>query len=348
MNDVELELLLYRIFTGKLIFFYKNERYELVSPDTDTRYEAQLIYNNIINDEKYNDWIREENLQNTLMFLGLWTKDTMTIVKDIEKKIDQTKIDLYKSRALKEKVKQNKKALTNYRNQYNKIMNHKHELFSHTLEGYASSIKNEYIICKTLYNNGKRVFYDDITNNQSSYTLFNNLVNEINKHVIDVSEFKILARSSLWKSYWGCSKNNLFPDTVSEWSLDQRTLISISKMYDNIAEHPECPEEAVIEDDDMLDGWMLVQRQKIEKDKKQQKVDDMNPKLKNAQEVFLVPQSQEEIKEIIDLNSQESLNKIKMRTAALKEKSSIPADQLPDTQIEIRNQLNEMNKNRKK
>ena len=94
MNDADIELLLYRIFSGKLFFFYKNDKYELRSPSIDIRYEAQLLYQNIINDEKYNDWLREDNLENLLIYLNLWTKDTNMIIKDLEKKIDNNK-ELY-------------------------------------------------------------------------------------------------------------------------------------------------------------------------------------------------------------------------------------------------------------
>ena len=97
MNDADIELLLYRILSGKLIFYYKNDKYELHCPDYYTRYESQLLYNNIINEEKYNDWIREDEIVGVLISLGLWTRDTMTILKDIEKKIDNYKVDLFKA-----------------------------------------------------------------------------------------------------------------------------------------------------------------------------------------------------------------------------------------------------------
>ena len=44
-------------------------------------------------------------------------------------------------------------------------------------------------------------------------------------------------------------------------------------MYDNIQESMDCPTEDVINDDDMLDGWFIVQNRKREKDKKEKDVD---------------------------------------------------------------------------
>lgn len=343
MNDAELELLLYRIFSGKLFFYYKNDRYELRPPDISIRYEAQLLFNNIVNDEKYNEWLREENLERILINLGLWTSDTNIVIKNLNKKIDDCKVTLFQQRSLKDKTKDNRKNLQNYNKQLNTIMQKKHEVFAHTLEGYASSIKNEFIICNTLYKDNLKVFdFDNSKNSEGSYTLFNNIVNEINSHVIETHQFKKLSRSSLWRMYWNANKQHIFGGPVCDWTFDQRTLVSISKMYDSVYEHPECPEDEVLEDDDMLDGWMILERRKIDSNKKQQKVDNLNPKLQKAQEVFLMASNKEETEEILGMNSKESMVKLKQRSAFLAESNSATQAQLPDVKMDLRARSVEM------
>jgi len=348
MNDVDLELLLYRILSGKIIFSYNGESYELRPPSNNIRYHAQLLYNNIINDEKYNDWIREEDLSYLLINLGLWTKDTQIIMKDIEKKIDKNKIELYKSASMPDRTRTIRKALNNYRNQLEGILTHKNDLYANTLEGYASSIKHEYIICHTLYyNNNTKVFANSINNNSSSYVQFNNLVNEVNKQNLSLTIYKQLARNGMWRSYWNCNKENIFNKAVSDWTDDQRTIVNMSRMYDNIYEHPECPGDNIIEDDDMLDGWVLDQQDKVKKAKKQASIDSLNPKLKNAQEVFLMANNEEDIEDIIGLNSPESLRRMKNTVNYVKAVGETPEFNLPDTQMELRNQASQMLKNRK-
>jgi hypothetical protein len=342
MNDADIELLLYRIFSGKLYFFYKNDKYELRSPSIDVRYEAQLLYQNILNDEKYNEWLREDNLERILIMLGLWTSDTSTILKSLNKRIDDIKVSLFQQRLLKEKTKENRKNLEQCNKQISSILQKKQEMFSHTLEGYASSIKNEYIICNTLYKDNAKVFDHDIQNNQNSYTLFNNLVNEINNYVIDTKQFKELARNSIWRMYWNCNKQIIFSGAAADWTFDQRTLVSISKMYDSVYEHPECPDDDVISDDDMLDGWMILERRKVESKKKQQKIDDLNPKLQKAQEVFLMASNSEEKQDVLSLNSEESLRKLQQRSAYLDKEGTATDIQLPDVQMDIRAKSVEM------
>ena len=38
-------------------------------------------------------------------------------------------------------------------------------------------------------------------------------------------------------------------------------------MYDNIQESLDYPSEDVVEDDDMLDGWLIIQKQKRDKER---------------------------------------------------------------------------------
>lgn len=348
MNDAELEFFIYRILSGTLLFYFKGERYELKSPSPYLRYEANLIYDKILNDEKYNEWIREENLVDVIIGLGLWNKNTEQLIKQLDKTLDNQKVELYQTAFMPDKHKLIRNSLSSTKKQLNKLLSVKNEFFVNTLEGYASSIKNEFIICKNLYKNNKPVFDTNIVNNQSSYTYFNDIVSQINKYIIDISQFKTIARSSLWRSYWNSNKKNIFKGTVSEWSDDQRTLCNISNMYDSIYEHPECPEEKVISDDDMLDGWMIIQRRKAEKQKRENKIDNLNPNLKNAQEVFLMTNENQTYEDIISLNSPEAQARLREKISYINSKgSSVPDHELPDVQREIMNQSDELRKNRK-
>jgi hypothetical protein len=89
-------------------------------------------------------------------------------------------------------------------------------------------------------------------------------------------------------------------------------------MYDNIHEHPECPDDVIIADDDALDGWMLVQKNKSLQEKKQKGVEQLG-KSGNSSEVFLMANDIEEASEIVDMNSDESLRIYKTRVKSTQE-----------------------------
>jgi len=341
MSDGSIENLLYRILSGQLIFYYKQDKYELKKLSNLVRYEAEILYNNIMNDEKYSDWIREENVTNIMINLGLWTKETDKIIKQLEKRIETSKVELFENFMRPDNQKRIKRNLESFRDQLNKITSKKTDFSANTLEGYASSIKNEYMICQNLYKNSKRVFNDNDSDSHS-YSQFNELVFEINKYTISINDFKKISRHYIWKSYWNAHKNNpIFPGPISEWTDDQRSLVSFSQMYDSIYEHPESPPEGVIEDDDMLDGWMIVQKRKVEKAKKQQTVDELNPNLKNAGEVFLFGKNTNEIEDILSLNSKESMHRMKEKISYINSVGSTEDYALPDVKRDLLNQSRE-------
>ena len=73
----------------------------------------------------------------------------------------------------------------------------------------------------------------------------------------------------------------LYPE--KEITQDQKGILIWASMYDNIQEHMECPSDAVLEDDDILDGWFLIQRDKRKKEKLEQEFESStNEKIKNS------------------------------------------------------------------
>lgn len=345
----DIRIVLYRILSGSLFFHVDGQTYEFRKITNKTKYEAEILYRHIINDEKYNEWIRSENAEQMMTSLGLWTKDTNDMLKKLEKSIENTKVELFSNFLYPDKIKRIRKSLDSYRSQLDKALSAKQNfIVAHTLEGHAENIKNEYMVCQSLYMDDERVFDSlDSINESGSYMYFNNIVSEINKHSISMPQYRKIARSDEWRSYWSCNKINTFDGCVANWTDEQRSLINISKMYDSIYEHPECPNDKIIEDDDALDGWTIVQKRKNDKNKNQQSIDAINPNLKNAQEVFLMAQNKEEVDNIIGLNTPDALHRMKQKRAAIDAVGTIDDINLPDVQTELRNQTNQQIKNRK-
>lgn len=348
MTEYDTEILLYRILSGKTYFIYSDEEYCLVSPSKEIKYEALRLYNGIINEEKYYNWIREEHSINIMISLGLWEIKTEDILKSLEKQLDDLKLELYKAFPFPSQQPKIRKNIASVKKSINNIYVTKHEFSTHTLEGYASTIKNEYIICKTLYKNNELVFENAPNNLNSSYTDFNNIVREIDNSIITTEKYKFLARSNIWKSYWNCNKyGNLFSTNISDVTEEQRALINISRMYDNIYEHPECPDDKVIHDDDMLDGWMIFQKRKKEKDKKQEDFLNANNKMKNSSEIFMLASKQEEAKEILDLNTDKAKSIMMSKLNYVRAHGTVEDHDTPATQAAIKEQINELHKRNK-
>lgn len=332
----ELERNIYRILSGKIIFYYNNKNYILTFPKPILKYKANLIYESIINDEKYNEWIRLENLERYMQHIGVWEPEMTLFMKRSEKEIENLKISLYNNRLNARLTNKTRLQLSNIRSRLNQLHTIKQTYFTQTLEGYAESIKNEFIIVNTVFYKGKKVF-DKFKSFKNSLNEFNNIVAAIDKHALGVSDYRTIAKSDLWRSFWNVGKNNIFKNSVSEWTEEQLTLVSYSMMYDSVYEHPEKPSDNIINDDDMLDGWMIIQRKNMEKSKKQDEILKTNNKLGKAQEVFIFTDSEEGIQEIMSMNSDEALINMAEREYTINKNETIDHSQLPDIKKEFTN-----------
>lgn len=349
MNDNDLENILYRIISTETIFDYCDEEYILKAPSAEIRYRASILYNSVITEEKYHNWIREENIEKIMIVSEIWTANTNNLIKELYKKLDDLKVNLFKAWMMPSQQKPIRKSIDGVKKELNKILATKYNFYNHTLEGYSNSIKNEYIMCQTLYKNDKLVFDFNNKTGLKYYRDYDNLVQLAEKTSIGLGEIKTLARSPIWKSYWlGNKSYSIFNGAVCDWTEDQRTLFKISQMYDNIQEHPECPEDIVIQDDDMLDGWIVVQQREQSKLKKQKSLESSNSKLKNASEVFLFPKTQEEFSDVINLNSTESKLAIKEKMGFIAKRGSAEEYELPDVKRDISEKISQLNKRQNK
>jgi hypothetical protein len=326
-NDIEIDL--YRILSGKLIFSYQNKEYELRNQDSLLKYKANLIFQSIINDEKYNDWIRAEYLDNYMTSLGIWNQEMSLSMKNSEKVIDDLKVSLYGGRFNSKQTEKTRKNLASIRNRIGKLSETRSSFYANTLEGYADSIKYEYLITNTIYCNNQKVF-PDLTSTQNSYTEFTGLITEINKYFISVATYRKIARSELWRTYWSLGKEKVFGKAVEDWTDEQRSLASFSTMYDSIYNHPEKPTDSVINDDDCLDGWMILQHRNVEKTKQQEQMTKNSPQMAKAQEIFVFTDSQEGIEQVMEMNSSDSMAIMKERFRAVEKVGEIDQLSLPD------------------
>jgi hypothetical protein len=333
-------LLIYRISLGKLVFSYDNETYILYAPSHETKYESELIYSNIIEDQKYEDWWRKENLSYILTKLGIWNPDYDKALTKVEKNIENSKFSLYSNRLNNDKIKNIRRDLDNYKKEYQRLLGIKHSLDYLTLEDFAETKKNQFIITQCLHykNSNNKVFEENL--NDIDYNKFDKIISSIAQYMISIEIYKQIARHESWKMIWYANKNNIFGKPAIELTDEQKTLISISNMYDKIYEHPECPVELVIDDDDMLDGWMIDQKRKNEASKKEASNQDIVNKHSKAKEIFIVG-DEENIEEINSLNSLQSKHIIKQRNRVIKNNTDgVDEINLPDVKQELLLKLN--------
>tara|TARA_B100001094_G_scaffold305930_1_gene336202 strand:+ start:1772 stop:2833 length:1062 start_codon:yes stop_codon:yes gene_type:complete len=335
MNNAEIQFLLHRIFEKSLQFYFQDQIYELRHANNKLNYDADLLYYNTINEEKYGNWIREEDMIDLMIELDLWNTNVEKQMKVFDKTIEDKKMLLYETFIINKNNKMIVKLRNNIRNmenQINSLYAKKQEFKTHTLEGYAEGIKQEHIIVNSLYLNNKKVFNNETHKSPQSYNKFNQLVSEINKYHINNNQYRDIAKSDIWRSYWNADKQNVFSAPVCEWSEEQRNLVNTSKMYDSVYEHPESPNEDIINDHDLLDGWMIKQKRENARKKKQSDLDNQNNRLKGAGEVYVMADNnKEELEEIYNMNSPAAKHVYKSNMQQLSEEGSVSVEDLRTT-----------------
>tara|TARA_B100002019_G_C21243759_1_gene587098 strand:- start:723 stop:1757 length:1035 start_codon:yes stop_codon:yes gene_type:complete len=342
VNDYELDTLINRIISGYQFIEIKDNLYKLVSPTVDLKMAADYLYHKTYQDNLFSSFIPKEDIQYLLISTNMIPADIDQQIKTTEKTLENAKIQYYKQFFQTSVKTRNQKKIRSIEALLHKAYSDKQYLDFLTLEHYCENIKNEYLLCKTLMDQDDNLIFEDYPN--INHILFNNIAQEIAQNIIPVNKYKQIVKSDVWRKLYNSNPTNVFARSASQHTEEQKAILSINQMYSKIYEHPECPDDAIIEDDDALDGWMLNQQKENQKQKMEKGVDNLlGKKGQKAQEVFLMAKNEEEYEAINQLNSPQALAKIKARTS-LKPGETKSDEQFTDTQMEIRNRIAELNK----
>jgi hypothetical protein len=234
----------------------------------------------------------EEQMEQWMIATRLLPFDFKKLVSNFNKEIDNQKLSLYKSRANTKKVNQIRYLLNELRSELLKLARPKSEFSQNTCEFIAHLDQRMYILrCTTMY--GKKKYTG------SNFTKIFEIWQD---SLLSEKTIRELARCYSWKSIWNIYKFNkvgtLFKKhgrRNTELTVNQKNILTWSNIYDNVAESMDCPSEDVINDDDMLDGWFIDQKNKREKESKKDIISDKikSGKINNSNHVFVVANDEE-------------------------------------------------------
>lgn len=329
MEIQERNSLLYRIIQGKISCKFLGNKYYICFPNIDILYEAQVLYDEIINDAKYEPWLKLDQCKGYLTYNGLWTPEMDGKLKSLTEDLEDVKVAIYKSFFNNAEYQKHKTKNAAIIEEISKLETVLHSLDYTTIEGFAAYEKDIFILQNTIIDSiGNKVLLDNI----KDIGYFRTIKYE---NYITVAQYRELARTSPWSDYWGTHKAQNFSTRGVDLTDEQRNLLLYSNMYESISNHPEPPPKQVIEDDDALDGWLITARREREKEKKDSGISKLMGIHDGAQEVFIPAQNFEDIKKINELNTVEGKNIKLQRTAAIKAQGEVTDAKLPDKQVEI-------------
>lgn len=333
-----MEFIFLRILKGRLSFRRDDLSLYIQEPNQDMMYKSIEIYEEAY-DTAYSEGVmlKDEALEE-LIKKDMWSPfDDMELEK-ISKENEELKVQAYKNFFRKKELNSIKFLIDKNEKKFAKLASRKSQFDHLTCEGVASYSRWNWIILNSTYRqNGTLYDWSEIP--------LSTIMSFYESSAILSSEFRSVARIDNWRSMWmlGKKTGNIFGKPACELTKDQLTLCSYSSMYDSVYEHPESPNEKIIEDDHCLDGWFIDQKRKNEKIKKEQEVNSMisNEKIAKSGEIFVIAGSKEEAESIHSMNSTQSEFNRKNRMELVKQKGIITNDlEFDDVRKDIQIQQN--------
>ena len=332
MKHHEREFLVSMIRCGKVFIISNNTNLEVRPPTLEQSFQSCLIYKEAYEKAYSEEIMTEEDMNFWMTENELWTPNDDKKEEGIKKDIERLKVEIYNSRSDEQLSKKIRVYIRAAETQLSLHIHKKHIYYQNTCEGVASSEKLAWIIKHTTFKDNKLYQFEDLS--------LQYVVDEWQNNFVSDSKCRELARTDPWKSLWIIKDNyiNLFANPPNtELTYNQKSLLVWSKMYDNIQESLDCPDKNVIEDDDMLDGWFILQSKKREKERLERELDGdiKNDKIKNASEVYMITKDQNKMKQIDTLNGPVG-NMIKnQRNKFIQSKGSVLEQELPDQKQNI-------------
>lgn len=341
------ERLISRINSGLIRVRVRQDSYYICSPPPRTVYLANELFHEELERRRFSDCLSEDDVMELLVEAGLWTTDSDKHLETLPKDIEVWKTELYKAFFRSDERKLIKKNLAVAKAKLAEVSGIRHSLDHMTAVGMATIFKNRFLVAMGLQDeHGQHLFKTESQFRRYDGSIIDDVVIEIQKSRISEAEMREIARENPWRQLWSAAnhEHQLFGISPSEYTEEQRALVSWSSLYDSVWKHPQTPPDDVIHDDDCLDGWLIIQRQVREKAQNVSAADELigNEKIRNSGEVGIIARSREDVKRIQGLNSDESRAIHRQRLAAVSKAGVLREDQMPDTKLKIRMELNAM------
>ena len=343
MDLSEREFLVFRVRSGIYKVPYNKFNIKVLTPTIEDELESCEVYDRSYYESMNNEIMTQEECLEWMIENYLWTHEEELKIKEINKEVENLKINVYK-RYNNAKLRESARIyLRAAENGLKTLENKKNTYYGNTCEGIAQLDKSMFLLEACSYVGGEKLDPDSVE--------LNNLLNRYYSLILKEVESREIARSEPWRSVWSLKDDNvvkLFSNTDRELSVDQKNLLVWSRMYDNIQESMECPSDKVIEDDDALDGWFIEQRRKNEREKAIAVVEDsiQNDKIKNSQEVIVFTDNKTDANTVHEMNSPNAKVIKQERKQVVKEKGSAVDLDFADQKMKLGNMAHEQFKNK--
>lgn len=336
MNPYEREYFVSRLRSGAYYIKLNGIRIKVLTPTIEDEFFANEAFQQTYEEAMIDGIYTESEMSEWMEERGLWTKEQEAKIEGTKDDIEKLKVKIFESRSQEKMREHIRLYLRAAERALSGLFAEKNELFSKTCEGLASQEKTLKLFEKCCFVGDSPLDCDDI-NMSSLFHIYSEML-------MGESELRELARNDPWRFHWMMRDHSpLFINQGGrQLSSDQKGILIWSNMYDNVQESMDCPTEDVINDDDMLDGWFIVQRKKQESERAKVEVEKKtNAKIANSDEILIFTDSKKEADNIHSMNSFHGDIVRKQRIATAKQKGTAVDLDFQDRRLNIAQEQNQ-------
>jgi len=294
----------------------------------------QAVEDGVFTDEDFVEYL-EEN--------GFWTAENEQESEKVNKDIETLKIKLFESFVKFREREQIRLYLRKAESRAGELHEQRHRFDHLCCHSVAEIAKGRYLLGSSLRTSaGEPIFPTEESIWLDESPMLERVAHLYQGLKATDKQLREIARTNPWQSMWSMrtTEGKLLGVSPLDYTEEQAALIRWSVLFENIYQHHERPSDDVIADDDALDGWMILQKQKQASQQKEVSMESsLSEKIRNCQEIFIPVESLEDAKHIESLNSPEATRIKRRRLAALERAGGELEEQhMPDSKQKIRQQ----------
>ena len=361
MEQYERDHFVAKLLSGATYFKVDGTRYKIINPNPDQVLLGEEIALEAVMEVSFKQLLTDGEAKEYLNEKGIWTDKEEAAFEESEKLIEDMKVELFQTVFNKKAADSIRRKLDGIRKAMVEGLSKKYSIAPMTLEFHRRSTRDQFLaaIC-TSDLEGNRIYTENTYFNADSY-IMEKAYEARERDSINQTVMRELARTEPWRSYWAVSKQNVFGSPSANFfgprgeeaviipsshlNHYQRAMVSICKMYENAYQHPDCPDESVISDDDCFDGWMIYENRKREKEQKKKRIDELADK--KGDELFIMS-NKGEAKDIYDVNNEGDNMKLRQRFKQIRRDGIVDETELFDVKMDLNRQAADQARDRRR
>ena len=303
LDPLEQNWLINYIVADSIPFTHNGFTYSIRSPSRESKVIADEFFFTYYYKSIDEGVLDSDGVYKLLVKYGLWETDKFNegLLKKLQKEIEDMKVEVFNNYLDGGKRNKIKQAILDTKLYIENMVAQKHSLDHLGAEFVGNYAKYHILLGHSIYKSGKPLWKSmkrwDLADDMSI-----EVNKKLNKYKIEADQYRELATCDYWRGIYNIRRGNLFGKAIVDWSDHQKQLVSWSQTYENIYKSPDCPTDSIINDNDAIDGWFIIQKRKRDSQLNNSTIESgMSDKIKNSEFIFVLA-DEENIDKVYGLN----------------------------------------------